>query len=57
MRRVARRTLPRLALAAWLLALALGACGKYGPPVRQAPPPAQPTPAGEAQPGDEEEPS
>ena len=55
MRRPVFRTLPRLALAAWLLALALGACGKYGPPVRQAPPPAQPTPAGEAQPGDEEE--
>jgi hypothetical protein len=54
-RRPAFRTPPRLALAAWLLALALGACGKYGPPVRQAPPPAQPTPAGEAQPGDEEE--
>jgi hypothetical protein len=54
-RRGARRGPLRLALAAGLLALALGACGKYGPPVRQAPPAAQPTPAGQGQPGDEEE--
>jgi hypothetical protein len=56
---VRARRLPRSprrrALAACLLALALAACGKYGPPVRQAPPPAQPTPAGQAQPEDEEE--
>ncbi len=40
---------PRLAAAVCLLALALGACGKYGPPVRTPPPTEQ------AQPGDEKE--
>jgi predicted small lipoprotein YifL len=34
----------RLAAAISLLALALGACGKYGPPVRTPPPAEEPGP-------------